>query len=238
MTLKKIILRAISIVLLTFVSFIVLTIGYCNLKNTTYKFGIIAENYKDILGERPNYFAYNENTNKMSWFSPIKLPNSDIVIKVEHLQPVVEFDTRLIPELDSTRFFATLIEYDSKEIVSVHISNEVNGSVLERVCTYLYYNPPENEPELYPLGWKVVPVTPDRVLTTVETPRAFGQFFRFPERVGPSFLWFQGAKFKDARQTITITYYDRSGNLTEHTFQFDLFWYLFMTGFDKFITIT
>lgn len=231
---KKIVKKL--LIVFVVLSILPVSLMYLSVRATIYKFGILVDDYKDVISELPNYFAVNKNVNKYSWHTPMKLPDSDIEITLEHLVVASDFDIKLIPEITDKKKLMTIIHSSSNRIVSIKIDNEVDGYKLKKICSYLYFSPTDQEKELYPLGWKIVKQENEKI-EVKEKEFAYSEVYDFPDKMAFSLLGFKGMMFRSCKQLVTIQYLDADDTVQEKSYEFDLAWYKYLTGFDKMMMI-
>jgi hypothetical protein len=218
---------------------LIIAILYLSEIATTYKFGILTEEYSkinkynELLNKEPKYLAVNKNINKYSWNTPLKLPNSNIKIKVEHLVVANNADIALIPKVKDEKNFLTTIEYLQGQVISIKIENKVDDYLLKQKGMYAYVKSTKKNQ-----NFDTIEINNNINLYHQKNYVAIGFIFPFHEEFKTNILDIQKYQFNEAYQKITIQYFNNQNNIQKEEYIFNLKWYYHMTGWDKFITIT
>jgi len=225
--------RKFLFICLTTIILFIIVVNYLSEIGSTYKFGIIADNYGNVIAKRSHYFAINTNVNRYSWYTPIILPDSDIKINIEHMITANQTDIRLIPEITDTRYLLTTIQCPDNKIISINIINLINGEPLSKKGIYLYSKSLSNN-----YRWNIKKINNSNNLNLQDKFEAISFVFPFPEKTSEIFIKIKKYLFRKAEQIITIEYLNRLNEKKQIEYLFKLDWYKYMSGWDKVATIT
>lgn len=192
------------------------------------KFGIEVGKYKNQISYIPKYFEINDNINKYSWNTPVQLPDSNISIKIEHLTLVNEVDRKLIKEITSYKFLLTMIDFKDnahKHINSIELTNKIKDKELPILGYYTYER--DNK------TWKVNKINDLNNLSQYNNIRAVAILYAYPDNIDTHILSITKKSFKEVKQNIKFNYKEQ-----EHSYNFNLIYYHYMSIFDKILLIT
>lgn len=192
------------------------------------KFGIEVGKYKNQISYIPKYFEINDNINKYSWNTPVQLPDSNISIKIEHLTLVNEVDRKLIKEITSYKFLLTMIDFKDnahKHINSIELTNKIKDKELPILGYYTYER--DNK------TWKVNKINDLNNLSQYNNIRAVAILYAYPDDIDTHILNITKKSFKEVKQNIKFNYKEQ-----EHSYNFNLIYYHYMSIFDKILLIT
>jgi hypothetical protein len=129
----------------------------------------------------------------------------------------------------------TIIEFKNnslKNIDSISITNSINNEALSLVAYYIYKRAINKNHR-----WDTKKITNLKKLSQYKDIVAISIIYPFPTNTS-MFLNITKNLFLDAEQTINIVYWNKENIKTEVKYNFHLDYYLFMSIWNKFSTIT
>jgi len=200
---------------------VLIAITFSGCIGSKYHFGILVEEYPELLKDRPNYFAASENTNTYSDNSPITLPDSEIKINLYHLSPERPFYLRKAYEDLDEPYLFTVISSDSDQIVSMTVSNTLDGEELQVLKEVVHYWDDADEATK---GWRTFELANGFVMGEEF---AGGNFvyvarYEYPEGALRKRL---NKRFDEEKQHVEIEYYNAAGELVEVEYDLNMHWY-------------
>jgi hypothetical protein len=205
---------------------------YCSIS----RFGIETSKYEDLVEKQARYYTYNHNTNRISWNSSLKLPNSAHMIKVEHLFVLYELEKKIFKELPDKRCLGTYISFDPGAIKSIMVGLNSDNKKLKYISTYLHFH---SEEDAFNGSWSFKKIDKNQDLSEFPGATGFVVIYESPNQ-WPEIIFrlFRSFMFQNIHQEISIEYFDYSSEVASKKYKFDLIWFEFISGFMRLVTIT
>lgn len=195
--------------------------------HSEYEFGINVNRYSEYF--TVDYKNINNDRILMNhcYITGIKLPGSEkMSFQVSHLE-IPDWGYRSdYPEINNNRFLLTTVYNFSDNIISINVSNVLDGQKLNPISKYYICYDSENEVEIKEKVLEYPPPNNGKVWRIME-------IYKFPQS-----NWFYlthsvNKWFKNAVQTITVKYYDETGEIQSIEYNFNLNWYFYQSSLES-----